>query len=98
MKQEVSKSDFIREFREYGRQDQFTQQGLCALYDYLEQYEEDCGTPIELDVIALCCEYTEYEDLEELQNNYAGVESMKRLEDNTTVIMIDDESFIIADY
>jgi len=29
------------------------------LFDYLEQSEEDLDMPLELDVIALCCEYIE---------------------------------------
>ena len=45
----------------------FSYEGKRALFDYLEQYEEDAGEKIELDTIALCCEYTEYEDLKEQQ-------------------------------
>ena len=54
MKQTVSVSDFLREFREYGREDQFSREGLEALYDYLEEFSEDTGTEVELDVIGLC--------------------------------------------
>ncbi len=81
------------------RPDNFSYGGKKALFDYLEQYEEDTGEEVELDVIALCCEYTEYENLKELQSNYNDIESMEDLENNTTVIRIDDsESFIIQDY
>jgi hypothetical protein len=60
MKQTVNFSDFCDAFTQFGRQDQYTYAGKRALFEYLEQYEEDCGTEIELDVIALCREYTEY--------------------------------------
>ena len=97
MKKTISKSEFVKEFNEYNRGDNFSVAGREALFDYLEQFEEDTGTEIELDVIALCCEYTEYENFQELQQNY-NVEDMEELEQNTTVIMIDDESFIIQNY
>jgi hypothetical protein len=40
------------------RFDQFGYDGLRVLFDFMEQYEEDTGEEIELDVIALCCEYS----------------------------------------
>lgn len=46
-------------FRRCGRQEQFTYTAQRALFDYLEQLEADTGENIELDVIALCCEYAE---------------------------------------
>lgn len=39
----------------------FSYHGALALAEYLEQYEEDCGEKIELDTVALRCEYSEYE-------------------------------------
>ncbi len=52
-------------FDEANRRENFSRQGRQALYDYLTEYEEDTGTEIELDVISLCCEFTEYESVEE---------------------------------
>lgn len=40
----------------------FTYEGLGALYNYLENLSEDTEEDIELDVIALCCEFTEYSE------------------------------------
>ena len=37
--------------------------GAKALAEYLEQYEEDCGIELELDVVALRCNYSEYTSL-----------------------------------
>jgi len=97
MIQTISQGQFSDEFHKCGRGEQFSYEGLKALYNYLVDLEEGCDMSIELDVIALCCEYTEYEDLEELQNDY-DVESIEELKDNTTVIMINDDSFIIQCY
>ena len=60
MKQTVQEHDFLDAFRRYGRADQFTRAGLIALLDYLEDYEEQLHEQLELDVIALCCNYSEY--------------------------------------
>ena len=57
----VSFDDFANAFERKGRGDQFSRAGLRALFDYLEQSEEDLDMPLELDVIALCCEYAEVE-------------------------------------
>jgi len=97
MKKIISENEFVQSFDEYNRSENFSRAGRIALFAYLENYEEETGEEMELDIIALCCEYTEYENLEELQGNYS-VESMEELEQNTSVIMIDSESFIIQDY
>ena len=57
MKQSVNFSDFVDAFRAYDRYDAFGYQALKVIFDYLEQYEEDMGEEIELDVIAICCDY-----------------------------------------
>ena len=98
MKTTVSKSDFRDAFQRMGRENNFSYDGLGALYDFIEQMDGDCGTESELDVIALCCEFNEYADLAELQQDYTDVESMDELQANTMVIEIDDTAFIIQAY
>lgn len=98
MKETVNFSQFCDRFRDMGRNDNFTYSGKHALFDYLEEYEEGTGEEVELDVISLCCDYTEYENLKELQENYTDIESIEELEEHTTVIKVDDESFIIQNY
>lgn len=61
MKQTVNFFAFERTFFNAGRRNQFTPEALRALYDYLEETDPD----YELDVVALCCEYTE-EDIADL--------------------------------
>ncbi len=92
----INEYDFTTAFHKMGRGDNFTYKGLNALYDYLDMLGDDIGEPIELDVIALCCEYNEYEDLEEFQGVYGDdYQSIEDIERETQVIMIDDDSFII---
>jgi hypothetical protein len=98
MKQSISQSQFIDAFHNCGRGEQFTYDGLVALYDFLEEMDECSDTEYELDVIALCCEFTEYSDFEELQENYSNIEGREELEDNTLVINVGVDSFIIQDF
>jgi hypothetical protein len=95
----INQYDFIDAFRKMGRENNFSYNGLVALYEYLEMLGEDIGQPIELDVIALCCEYAEYDNLEEFQADYGDeYETIEDIQNATTVIMIDDDSFIIRQF
>ena len=100
MKQTINLYDFERAFSLSGRENQFTYEGKKALFEYLEQYEEDCDTEIELDVIALCCEYAEYESLEEFHKDYDKEEypDLDAISDHTQLIEIDTNSFIILQF
>ena len=96
MIQTINKSEFTSAFHRAGRGDQFSYKGLIALYDYLEDYEDSTGEQIELDVIGLCCEYSEYDSLKDFQEDYSeDYESIEDIEGETQVIMIDDDAFII---
>ena len=96
MIQTINEYQFSDAFHKMGRGEQFSYEGLKALYDYLEDYEDSTGEQIELDVIALCCDYTEYEDLEAFQEDYGeDYQSFENIEHATQVIMIDDDAFII---
>jgi len=70
MKSNVSQYDFERAFVDMGRQDSFTYEGKKALYDYLVEMEDGMGSEIELDVIALCCEYSEHATALEAAKEY----------------------------
>ena len=58
MKQTVNFSAFVDAFRAHDRYDQFGYEALKVLFDHLEEYEQDTGEELELDVIALCCDYS----------------------------------------
>ena len=92
MIQTITKSDFTSAFHRMGRGNNFTYEGLSALYDYLEDYEDSTGEQIELDVIAFCCEYSEYESLAEFQEDYGeDYKSLEDIENQTTLIPLDDK-------
>ena len=97
MKQTVNFNQFTDAFRSI-RPDNFTYDGLRALYDYFEQYGEDTGAELELDVIAFCCEYTEFEGMKEFQEAYGS--DYKTLEDveNATTIMPAGDGFVIQNF
>jgi hypothetical protein len=59
MKQTINFSQFCAAFHDRGRQEQFSYDGKRILFDYLEELGESCGEQVELDVIALCCNYSE---------------------------------------
>jgi hypothetical protein len=66
MKTTISHASQFRDaFRQADRQDQFSYEALNMLYEYFE----DCDPDMELDVIAICCDYSE-DTAEAIANNY----------------------------
>jgi len=99
MKQSINMYQFERAFKNMDRGDQFSYDGLKALYEYLEEYEESTGEEIDLDVIALCCDYTEYNSLKEFQADYGEeYSSLDAIRDTTALIPVGLESFIIQQF
>ena len=98
MKTTVYESDFLREFKEYGREDTFSFEGLRTLFDYLEQYEEDTGEEIELDVISLCCDYSELTYLEFIREYRLDIEDYYDTENCTQTweeALDEDEDWVV---
>jgi len=98
MKQTITLSQFRDGFRH--RQENFSHDGQEALYNFLEEVEEETGSEIEFDPIALCCEFTEYEDLEEAVQVYDStiINSLQDLRDNALVIEFGNGKLIIQDF
>lgn len=95
----INSFDFIKAFEDYGRETQFSREALFALFDYFEELEQDIGEDIELDVIGICCDYTEYESLEEFKEQYNDdYDSIEDIEDETTVIRLDNGGFIVQNF
>lgn len=108
MYKEITFTEFCDEFAELNREDQFTYGGKKALFEYLEDYEIQSGETLELDVVALCCEYSEYSTAKEAAENYGfepenededevETEAFNFLEYRTTVIEFDG-GVIILDF
>jgi hypothetical protein len=88
MYQSVSSYDFHNAFKLRGRETQFSYDALELLFNYFEELETR-ENPIELDVIAICCDYSECTH-EEIANNY----SIEDLED----LSIEDKNQAIEDF
>jgi hypothetical protein len=86
-------SQFRDSFREAGRKDQFSYQGSGLLFEYLEEVNPD----YDLDVIGLCCDYSEEHftdvaanyniDLSDCEDEDAQIEAVRDyLNDNTSLV------------
>jgi hypothetical protein len=87
MKTTVSKSNFHDAFRRTDRTENFSYEALDLLFDYFEEFESDTGEELELDVIAICCEYEEndfdyiigqYDDLDDDANEDDVIEFLQK--------------------
>ena len=73
------------------RPNQFSYDALDAMFEYLEDLSEDIGEPLELDVIAICCEWVEYGSLEDAVLEYEDIFTLEDLRGRTLVIELDDD-------
>ena len=87
----------------------FSYEAREALFDYLDELDgavtteavndlNDSCLGIKFDPIAICCEYSEYENIKEFWNDYKKWDylTMEEIENTTTVIKIpDSQKFII---
>jgi hypothetical protein len=86
--EEYDESMFISRFEDYKRvvtsenkNGNFTYKGLRCLFNSLnESYTEE--TPYKLDVIALCCEFSEYANIEEYLKDYSNQHEEKQEDEN----------------
>ena len=100
MKITVDKNRFRDEFMSSSRKVYFSYNALGVLFDYLEEVDED----MELDVIAICCEWNEYETAKEALEDmgydlydYEDEEDMlDRLHDMTTVLTCEDSILVMS--
>jgi len=76
----------------------FSYEGAKALFNYLDDLSEDTGEDIEFDPIAWCCEFSEFDDLDEIKNQYDDIETIEDLRDNTQVIELDNGHIIIQNF
>ena len=105
MKKTITEHEFVDAFDKVNRSSHFSYEGRQALFEYLEQLEEDTGEEIELDVIAFCSDYSEYFykdfallDYEGLEETASKEEVRAYLEDKTQFIEVDEENFIIQNF
>lgn len=97
---EVTETMFKDAFRSADRLDNFSHEALGMLYDYLENTEEDTGQPVELDVIAICCEFEEA-DADEVRDNYSLDDEQdveEYLQENTLYIGETASGYVFASF
>jgi hypothetical protein len=99
MKTTANSYSFLHAFEDMNRLSHFGRDGVMALWDYLEECEED-GPEMELDVIGLCCEFSRYESLADFRKEYGcNCDSLEELDNETVVIPIgEDGPFIIRSF
>ena len=93
----VTSNDFHDAFNAM-RPDQFSCIALEAMFDFFEEYSEDSIYPLELDVIGICCDWVEYNDLYDLVQDYPNIESLEDLHDHTMVIELPNEGLVIQQF
>lgn len=110
--QTVNVHTFREAFKSMGRQYQFSHDGLEALYELLEEVSQDTGEPFELDVISLCCDFSEdtykdilsdydlasFEELAGLDDDEQMELIVERLNEETIVVYHDDEKVLYQNF
>ena len=102
MKQTIGLYEFRDGFNQV-RPDNFSYEGLECLFDYFEELEDDMGEAIEFDVIAICCEYSEYHLSDYLSDfgldkDLTMQQAIEHAQEHTQVIPVDDDTLIIGAY
>jgi hypothetical protein len=85
MKQTVNFYDFVDAFQRAGRAEQFSYEAKRMIFDHLEEFESESGEELELDVIAICCDFEEATE-EEVIYNYECEDARQYLEENTVLL------------
>mgnify|MGYP003118848935 CR=1 FL=1 len=94
--QRVTESQFIDAFKSWDTyENNFSYDGLKALYEYFEEVAEcnDSGT-FELDVVAICCDFTEYKNFKDFEEQYSN-QDIKYSEAIKIVSTITQPSFFL---
>jgi len=105
MKMTVTESAFV--YFKSSRPDNFTSTALSAMFEYFEDIDPD----MELDVVAICCDYAEYDSAVEAATEYGWTQSgdydgdddrnaaaLEWLNDRTQVIGLGDDGVVIAGF
>ena len=99
---EVTFSMFCDQFERMGRKDQFTYKGKKALWAHLEETHYDDSNKWELDVVSLCCDWSEY-TLKEIFKEYHSSkrthetpeEVLEWVKENTIVLETDCDTYLV---
>jgi len=91
MIQTITEWDFVKSFDDVNRATNFTVAGRKALFEMFEELAPD----MELDPVAVCCEYTEYASLEEWKQDYEYVAEDEDEEDDYALDYLRDQTIVL---
>ena len=89
-------NQFRQCFEELGRENQFSWNAFDALFDYYDQISEDCGEPFKMDVIGICCDWCEYDTMQEAAEAYDIDEDIDLDDDDAILEWFHDNQHAIA--
>ena len=109
---QVSFSEFYDSFHKAGRGKQFSYDGLQAIYEFYDSLSDDINEAYELDVIGICCEWSEMsideilesynilddDELNELDEDEIRSKVINFLDGTTTYYELDNGSIVIQQF
>lgn len=111
MKITLTESEFVNRFMAI-RPDNFSREGLRALFEHLGELEREMQDEVEFDPIAICCDWTEYasaleaaegydfeaEDSEDEKADKAEEQALTFLCDETTVLQLSNGGVVVLNH
>jgi hypothetical protein len=104
MKTTINQSDFISAFMgNPERKNQFSYGALCALFEYLGEIEREAEEEMELDVVAICCDWTEYNTALEAAKAYEfdkedEDKALSYLTNKTSVLPLEGGNVVVLNF
>ena len=90
----VTEANFVDAFMGIGEwsdtyKNNFSYDGLKALFEWLEDLDDDTGEPIQFDRVGIACDFNEYESIDKFNEDYGkNFKTIEQIGDETTVIPI----------
>ena len=100
METTITATEFIDTFRSSDTyQNQFSYDGLVALFDYFEELESSTGEEIEFDMVAIACDFTEYASITEFNESYGSeYKTWEDVYEDATVISTNGDGAIVQNF
>jgi hypothetical protein len=99
MKTTVYLEDFRAAFNRAGRGEQFSYEGLELIFDYITEYEDETNEQMELDVVAICCEWNESTPAEIIEQYDTDINTKGMTEEQIAAAVyewLNDETIVAA--
>jgi hypothetical protein len=105
----IDKYSFADAFLNSSRKGQFSHEALGAIFEYLEDYSQDSGEDVELDIVAICCDWAEMSwqdvvqsyglDLSHCDTDEERIDAVEEyLQDETHSVRLSDDSFVFVSF